>query len=157
MESAFFPLGISQDNRFIRILRILFGLACIAMGIYWIIYNLRSARTDWSLWVTIIFLFAFGFYQIWAGSGRAMRYIGISREKINLKKDSLRSPVIILPEGLEKIDFYPLSIIFFHKGGRKILLRLGTIHYETNEKIIDALITFAEVNNIRYEVRTEEI
>ena len=157
METGNFPLGNAEDNRFVKGFRISFGIACIAMAAYWLNFNLRSLKTDWSLWVTIFFLLGFGSYQIWAGLGRAIRYIVVNTEMILLKKSSLRPPVQLLPADISKIDIFPLNIYFIMKSGKKLLLRFGTIHYETNEKIIDELIRFADSNNIPYEYNEETI
>ena len=157
MEEGNFPLGNTEDNRFVKGFRIIFGIACIAMAAYWVNFSLKSLKTDRSLWVTIFFLLGFGFYQIWAGLGRATRYIVINPEMILLKKSSLRPPVQILPAHISKIDIFPLNIYFIMKSGKKLLLRFGTIHYETNEKIVDEIIRFADSNNIPYELNEETI
>jgi len=157
MERNYFPLGNIDDNKTVKILRIIFGVACTGMAIWWINFNLKSAKTDWTLWVTIIFLIGFGLYQIWAGLGKASRYIIVDQHNITVKKDSLFSPVNITSDGTIKIDIYPLSIVFLDKTNRKYLLRFGAVNYETNEKIIDEIIRFAEENNIQYEVKEEEI
>ena len=157
METGNFPLGNAEDRWFVRGFRIIFGIACIVMAAYWLNFNLRSLKTDWSLWVTIFFLLGFGFYQIWAGLGRAVRYIVVNPEMILMKKYSLRPPVKILPADISKIDIFPLNIYFIMKSGKKLLLRFGTIHYETNEKIVDEIIRFADSNSIPYELNEETI
>ncbi len=157
MEKNYYPLGNAEDNRFIRILRIIFGTACFVMAIWWFNFNIHSQKTDWSLWITISFLSGFGFYQIWAGLGRAMRFIIIRKESITVKKNAILSPVMIHAAETSRIEIYPLSVYFLEKTGKKFLLRFGTVNYETNEKIIDEIVRFAEENNIPYEVKEEEI
>jgi hypothetical protein len=155
MEKSYFLLGVSEDHKLVRYFRILLGVACIGMAAYWFWFNLGAS--DFTLWVTVTFLLGFGFYQVWAGSGRARRYIEISNREVILRKSSLLPPMKILPADIGKIEFFPLSIVFYPVEGKKFLLRLGTVHYETNEKIIDELIRFAEESDIRYEVMEEEI
>jgi hypothetical protein len=157
MGKSYFLLGVSEDHRMVRYFRILLGIACISMAGYWFWFNLVTEKSDFTLWITIVFLLGFGFYQIWSGSGRAKRFIEISNGTLVLKKSSLLPPLKIEAGELEKIEFFPLSIVFFFEKRKKLLLRLGTVHYETNEKIIDELIRFADQSEIRYEVKEEEI
>lgn len=157
MEESYFPLGNAEDNRFVKIIRIIFGIACIVMAAFWINFNIKSLKMEWSIWATIIFLLGFGFYQIWSGLGRATRYIIVKDDRIVLKKSSLNPAVEIVPSALKKIDIFPLTIWFIFQSDKKILLRFGTIHYETNEKIVDGIIRFADSNNIPYELNEETI
>jgi hypothetical protein len=157
MEKNYFPLGKMDDSRIVRFLQIIFGVACIGMAIWWISFNLRSSKEDLSLWVTTIFLAGFGSYMIWAGLGKAARYIIVNQTDIIVKKNSFLSPVNLKAIETARIDIYPLSIVFSDKNGRKYLLRFGTVNYETNEKIVDKIIEFAQVNNIQYEVKEEEL
>lgn len=153
----YYTLGNAEDNRIVRISRMLFGIACIVMAAYWVNYNIRALKTDWTLWITIFFLLSFGAFQIWSGAGKATRYILTGNDSIKLKKNSILPPVQISASNVEKIEFNPLSVLFMMKENRKILLRFGTVHYETNEKIVDSLIAFAEYNNIPYEIKEDEI
>lgn len=157
MSKKSLPLGTVEDNRLVKFLRILFGVACIGMGIYWFLYAMSSEREEWSLWISVLFLIVFGGYQVWAGLGKAYRYIEINEDHIRLRKSSLRKPEIISATDIEGIDVLPLSIVFRKKTGNKSLLRLGAVHYETNENIIDELISFAEKNHITYEIKADEL
>lgn len=157
MEKSYFPLGNSDDNRIVKILRITFGVACIIMSIWWLFYTLNAEKSYWSIWITILFLAGFGFYQIWAGAGKATRFIMVAADMLTIKKNAMLPPVKISTANISKIDIYPLSIVFHQKDGKKFLLRFGTINYETNEKIVDELIRYAEENTISYEVKEEEL
>jgi hypothetical protein len=157
MENTYYPLGNAEDNRFVKLIRVVFGAVCISMAAYWVYFNLKALKTDWTMWITIFFLLSFGLYQIWAGTGKATRFISIGSDHFRLKMNSIFSPIRVDSATIEKIEFYPLSIVFLLKSGKNILLRFGTVHYETNEKIVDALISFAEKNNISFEVKEESI
>jgi hypothetical protein len=157
MEDKYFPLGNTDDNKLVRAVRIIFGIVCIVLAVFWLIRNSASLKNDGTLWITIVFLIAFGLFQIWAGTGHATRFIVIGPQHISLKKNSLQSPFRMIPEEMEKIEFFPLSIIFYFKSGKKNLLRFGTVNYETNEKIVDELISFAEANAIPFEIKEEEL
>lgn len=157
MEKNYFPLGDTDERKAVRILRATFGIACIAVAGWWVDYTLGSGKFDWSLWVTVLFLVGFGLYQLLAAAGKTTRFIEFEKEAIRLKKNSLLPPDQLSSSDISRIELFPLSIVFFLKNGKKNLLRLGTVNYETNEKIVDELVRFAEDNNIAYEVKEETI
>jgi len=157
MEKRYFSLGNNEKSRLVNVIRVLFGAVCLAVAVFWLIFNINSDANPGSIWVTILFLTCFGFYQIWAGIGKAERFIEIGRDYIVLKKDIFLKPQSIEAIKTEKIYFFPLKIIFLLKSGKKILLRLGTMYYESNEKITDEIGKYAEENKITTEVIQEEI
>ncbi len=157
METKHFTLGNKENNRLIKIIRILFGSTCIAIAGFWLIFNMKSSAGQGSGWLTVLFLTFFGFYQIWAGLGKAERFIAVSDETINLKKFIFLPTFAIRASELQKIEFYPLKVSFMLKKGKTIILRFGTTFYESNEKVIDELSAYAERNNIATKVIEEEI
>ena len=157
MEIKYYPLGTGENNGFVRIIRIIFGIACIAVAIFWIVFNIKSLKADGTLWITIIFLIGFGSYQLWAGLGRTISFIEFGQGYIRLKKNSIFLPSIMNAEEIEKIDLFPLNLIIFLKTGKKIMLRFGTTYYETNEKVKDEILGFAESNNIPIEIIEEKL
>lgn len=157
MEIKYFSLGTNENNRLVKIIRILFGVVCIAVAIYWFSFNIKSLKADGTLWITIIFLTGFGFYQIWSGLGRATRFIEIAPGYIRLKKNPILPLVEMSSYEIEKIELFPLNLIFFLKSKKKILLRFGTTYHEINEKIKDEILSFAESNNIPFEFIEEKI
>lgn len=146
-----------EDNKIVKILRIALGAACILVAAWWLYFSLEATVSNSTMWITVAFMAAFGFYQIWAGMGKATRFIKVDGESITVKKDSLLSPVSIKASDISKLDIYPLSVVFNRKADKKFLLRFGAVNYETNGKIVDELIRFAEEKGISYEVIEEEI
>ncbi len=157
MEKKYFTLGAVENNRTVKILQVCFGIVCIAVAIFWLFFNPNSLKSDKTPWITVIFLTGFGIYMIWSGAGQATRFIEISGESIALKKNVILPPVKLMTGDIEKIDFFPLSVIFHFRSKKRTLLRFGTLYYETNEKIVDELISFAELNNIPFEIIEEKI
>lgn len=157
MKIKYFPLSSSENNRLVKIIQIIFGVVCFALAIFWMIFNIKSLKTNGTLWITIIFLLGFGFYQIWSGMGRAIRFIEIRADKIRLKRNSIL-PVIELPAGeIEKIELFPFNLIFFLKSKKRIFLRFGTTYQETNEKIKNEILGFAKSNKVPIEFIREEL
>ena len=157
MERRYFSFGNVDKNRLVKVIRIFFGLVCFAVAIFWIIFNIQNVDNTGKIWMTILFLTGFGFYQVWAGIGKAERFIEIGRDNILLKKYIFLKPRYIEASETEKIYFFPLKIVFLLKSGKKILLRLGTMYYESNEKITDELAKYAAENKITTEVIQEEL
>jgi hypothetical protein len=148
MENRIFDLGTRENNKIVKIIRIAFGIVCIAIAIFWLIFNISSLITDATLWFTIIFLTGFGFYQVWAGLGRSNIYVEISADHIKLKKNPVLPPVEMSRDEIDKIKLFPLNLIFFLKSKKKIILRFGTTYHDTNEIVVQEIMRFAEINNI---------
>lgn len=157
METKYFSLISTENNRLVKVIQVLFGIVCFAVAIFWLIFNTGSLKADGTLWITILFLSGFGFYQVWSGLGKATRFIKIGTDKIWLKKN-IMLPAVELPAGeIEKIELFPLNLFFFLKSKKRILLRFGTTYHETNEKIIDEILIFAESNSINIEIKEEKL
>ena len=130
---------------------------CIIVGVYWTIREAIVSESGGSAWITILFLFGFGFYQIWSGLGKADRYIEVGKTFVRLKKSIFLSAKYIEVSEISKIEVFPLKINFHFKDGTKTILRFGTTYVEVNEKIVDALVKLAEQNAIDLELQPEEI
>lgn len=157
MEKKYFALSSSDNNKIVKIIQVVFGFVCLAVAGFWLFFNIRAMKSDKTLWITIVFLSGFGFYQIWTGLGKAIRFIEISMEKISIKKTILLPPVLLLPENIEKIEIYPLNLIFFLHSKKKMFLRFGTTYQDLNEQIKDEIILFAEKNSINAEFVEEKL
>jgi len=157
METKYFSLGHSENSSVIKILRIIFGLVCIAIALFWLIFNIRSVKAEHNLWITVIFLSGFGFYQIWAGIGKASRFIQISSDKILLKLNSLLPHREVASLEIKKIEVFPLNLIFYFQKGGKTVLRFGTTYTDNIELIKNEIEEFATINNINLEIISEDI
>lgn len=157
MDKKYFLLGTAEDSRIIKIIRIIFGFVCLIIAAFWIYFNITALKTDSTLWITIIFLGLFGFYQAWAGLGRTVRFIEIGSESIMLKKNVVLPALEIKISDIEKIDIYPLNIIFHIKSKKRVILRFGTTFHDQNEIILDEIIELAELKHITLEVIEEKI
>jgi len=157
METKYFSLGHSDTNTILKIIKILFGAVCIAIAAFWMIFNIRAARADRTLWISVLFLSGFGLYQIWAGLGRAIRFIQIGDDKIILKKNSLLPQKVMIPSEIRKIEVFPLNLIFYFHNGGKTILRFGTAFTDNIDPVKNAIEEFASLNSIETETINEEI
>lgn len=156
MEKSYYSLEIRDSNRLTRFFQALFGVVCIAIAVYWLFHNSESLRSDWTLWITIIFLTGFGSFQISSALGYAERFIDISNDGIILKRNSILPALSMAKSSLEKIEVYPLKVIFYLKGRSKILFRLGSTELEKADRIKDSIIRFCGETDVPLEIKNEE-
>ncbi len=157
MEKKYFTLGASENSRIVKVIQVVFGLVCIVVAVFWLIFNFKIVRNDITIWITILFLTGFGIYEIMAGFGKATRFIEIDTAEISIKRNPLLPAKKLHADDLEKIELLPLNVVFYLKTNRRILLRFGTTYHETNEKIVEKIISFAETNNISIEAIDEKL
>ena len=143
MELKYYTLGSGESGSFFKTVRIIFGVICIAVAIFWAFLSNTQAYTDGTIWITVTFLLLFGFYQIWSGLGKALRFIQFSENSIRLKKDAILPAVEIAASDIAKVDIYPMNLVIFLKSQKKILLRFGSMYQETNETVKDEILIFA--------------
>ena len=156
MEKKYFPLEQGETGTFIKVLRIIFGIICILVAIYLLIFS-RAPPSKFSLYIVFLFLTGFGIIQLWHGFGKAVTFIEFDEKSLRLKKNPFLPPVEINAEDLERIELYPMNTIFFLKSKKRIMLRFGAMYQETNESIKDKLIGFSDANSIPLEIKTEKI
>jgi hypothetical protein len=157
METKYFFLGTSENSRLVKIIRIVFGIVCLIVAIFWLIFNIKSLQADGTLWITIIFLSGFGIYQVYSGLGLTTIYIEFDNDSIRLKKNPILSPVEMNAGEIERIELFPMNVIFFLKTRKRILLRFGTTYPETNEKIKDEILRYTNSNKVPIEIIKDEL
>jgi hypothetical protein len=157
MEKKYFSLETKENPRAVKIIQIVFGIICIATAIFWVIHNLKSMKSDSTLWITIIFLSSFGVYQVLAGLGKTERYIETGPEKIVLKQNSFLPKIELNAHDIDAVEIFPLSILFRFKNKKKIIFRFGLSNTEIINPIKDEVVDFAEMNSIPVEEKKEEI
>jgi hypothetical protein len=155
MEKRYFSLEIREDNQLTKIFRIIFGLICCAIAVFWLTFKFTSIQADSTQWITIAFLFSFGAYQIIAGFGYAARYIELNSGKIKLKQNSFLPAIELLSGQVSRIELFPLKVLFFNQNGKKVLLRFGISDPDKVELIKAEIIRFADSNKISLEIMSE--
>jgi hypothetical protein len=157
MEKKIFLLEPKENSRVIKIFQLVLGAFCIGVSIFWMIFYIRSQKAEAKMWITIIFLAGFGFYQIMAALGKTLRYIESGPDRIKLKQNSFLPSIVLKPGDIEMIEMFPLSIAFHLKNRKKSILRFGITYPEIIDPARQAFEEFAEINNIPLEEREEEL
>lgn len=154
-ETRHFSLEMRDTNRLTKVIQIIFGILCIAVAIYWLIFNFRSVNADKTIWITVVFLTGFGGYLVWSGLGYAYKFVEFGTDFVRLKKNSFLPQEEVNLEFIEKIEMYPLKVVIKKKSSGTILLRFGVTDVERIELIKDEFTRFAGDNNIEFEIRNE--
>lgn len=95
--------------------------------------------------------------MIYAGLGKSVKFIETGPDKIRFKKNSLLPVTEVNPADIQRIESFPLNVVFFTKTGRKIIFRMGMTYPEFVETVKNEIAEFAAVNKIPLEVMKEEI
>jgi hypothetical protein len=157
MESNYYSLEVNKSNRITRVFQLAFGVICAIIAVVWAILNINMLKSNGALWITIILLLGFAYFQIISGLGKAEKFIEISQDSIKLKKNSLFGAQEMNATDIEKIEAFPLNLVFFLRSGKKVLLRFGTTYTDIIDPVRKSIQTFCTGNNIPLEFKTEEL
>jgi hypothetical protein len=147
MAETRYNIDLHEDNKAGKLLRIIFGVACLAASV-WYMYSIRgTVSSTGSAWIATAFLLLFGLWMIASGLGYTRKYITIGNDKIILRQEFYRPPLIFSSTSLKAVEFRPLTIIFHTRTG-SISLRLGTYYPEHTATILQAAEEFCKRNNI---------
>lgn len=146
MKETRYNIDLQEENKTGKILRLIFGIACIVVAV-WYMYSIRGTASTGSAWIATGFIMLFGFWMIASGLGYTRRYITISDDSIILRQEFYRPPVIFTPSSLKYVEFKPLTIAFNTENGI-INLRLGTYYPGHTASILEAVEEFCEQNKI---------
>ena len=138
--------------KIIRFFQVLLGLAGIITSIAWVIITLTRGDSNLSVWLTILFLSAFGTYMIMAGLGKDTRYVEVRLDSIGLKQNAFLPPEKLHASDLEKIRIHPLSIEFLCRNNKISRLRFGISYPEIIEPIKSRIVMFGESINVPVEI-----
>ncbi|MBP5473612.1 MAG: hypothetical protein J6X92_02490 [Bacteroidales bacterium] len=157
MKEQYFSLEPQKYSKFVRVLQILLGIACLIVSLIWVSINIKMKSISMQAFAPIIFVVVFGVYEICAGLEKTSKFLDIKRDGITFKQYSIFPPKIINATDLTKINIYPLSIIFVLKDEKNVKFRFGTSYHEVVEPVKDAIESFAENISIPVEYFEEKI
>lgn len=157
MNGNYFSLEVSKSNRLTRIFQLVLGILCIVIAFGWLITNYSSFNVNRSLWLTIIFLLGFGYFQINSGLGKGDKFIEIGESRIRMKINSVLPVRELQASEISKTEIYSLSVVFLMKSGKKEKVRFGTTYPDMLDPIRQNIEEFCTRNNIESEIRKEEL
>lgn len=157
MESSHYSLDVNKSNRFTRIFQLIFGIVCAVLAVIWLFMNIKTLTTNGSLVLTIAFLLGFAYYLVNSGLGKGDKYIEIGLNNVKLKKNSVLPAIAINAGDIQKVEMFPLNIVFILKSGKRVLLRFGTYFTDVIDPVKTAIESFCESNGVPLEVINENI
>jgi len=147
MAETYYSIELNENTRVGRSLRILLGLVCLVVTV-WFMFSIKgTAASVTTSWIAMGFLLLFGLWLIGSGLGFTERYIRIGDKRIVLRQDFYRPPVVFTSSTLIAVEFRPL-VIDFLTGEKKISLRLGTYYPERSAAIMGAVESFCRQHGI---------
>ena len=157
MENVSFSLDAYEAPRVIKWLQIAFGIVCILTATGSLFLVSGPVKSGSSFWISFIFLFCFGLYQINSGTGRGRKYLEIKDNVLVIKKTSFLPPKTIADTEIDMISVMPLSIVIKLKNRRKFTFRLGTAYTDIINPVRKAIIEFSKERKLAFETVKEEI
>lgn len=148
-------LELRDNNKLVRSIQVIFGLVCIAISVFWLIYNSNTEGGTGTLWLTLLFLTGFGIFQIYSGLGYAQKYIEFGGKSLKVKSNSLLPVVEMDADDIELAEVFPLKIHLNLKNGKKVLIRLGVTDNEKIDLVKDEITRFVTDYNVPLEIKNE--
>ena len=149
-----YSLENRESNKLVRILQILFGIACIITAGWWAVYMIKSLESG-NYWIATLFMFFFGAFQIYSGLGYASKYLIIGKETLKIKKAAIGREQLIRNSDIERIDILPLSISVTLRNGKTFNVSFPVTLNETIDHVKDAIEEFGRDNKILTEEKRE--
>jgi uncharacterized protein YlzI (FlbEa/FlbD family) len=149
-----YSLENRESNKLVRILQILFGIACIITAGWWAVYMIKSLESG-NYWIATLFMFFFGAFQIYSGLGYASKYLIIGKETLKIKKAAIGREQLIRNSDIERIDILPLSISVTLRNGKTFNVSFPVTLNETIDRVKDAIEEFGRDNKILTEEKRE--
>jgi hypothetical protein len=155
MADTHFSIELHENTRVGRILRILLGVACLVVTAWFVFSVLGTAASVGTTWIAIGFLLLFGLWLIGSGLGLTERYITIGYDRLVLRQDFYRPPVVFTSASLTAVEFKPV-VIDFYTDNKKVRLRLGTFYRDRTASIMEAVEEFCVRNGIEIKIDNQE-
>ena len=147
MTEKRYSIDLNENNRTGKVLRIILGVVCLVVAV-WYMYSLRGTSASMTTaWIACGFLMLFSLWMIASGLGYTQRYITVGEDKITLRQDFYRPPLVIEHSSLRAVRFRTL-VIDFITDRQKVSLRLGTYYPDHTASIIEAVGGFCRRHGI---------
>ncbi len=147
MADTHFSIELNENTRVGKSLRILLGVVCLVVTV-WFIFSVKgTAASVGTAWIAMGFLLLFGLWLIGSGLGLTERYITIGHDRIVLRQDFYRPPVVFTSSSLTAVGFKPV-VIDFYTVNKNVRLRLGTYYPDRTAAIMEAVEKFCLLHGI---------
>jgi len=149
-----YSLESRENSRIMKILQIIFGIACIITAGWWAVFMVKSLESG-NYWIATLFMFFFGAFQIYSGLGYASKYIIIGSDTLTIRKTAIGKEQMVTHSELERIEILPLSVKLVLRSGGNITISFSVTLAEGIDHIKDAVATFGRENKILTEEKRE--
>ncbi len=155
MKEERYSIDLKETTKLGKILRIVLGIICLITTV-WFLFTIKGTAASVSTaWIAVAFLCLFSVWLIGSGLGVTDRYISVGDDRIILRQNFLKPPVIFTASALTHVEFKPLAIEFC-TSAEKVTLRLGTYYPVHSASIMEAVEKFCTNNGIKI-IGTEPI
>lgn len=149
-----YSLESRENSKLVKIMQIVFGIACIITAGWWAVFMLKSLESG-NYWMATIFMFFFGAFQIYSGLGYASKYVIVGSESLKIKKTAIGKEQVVTHGEIDKIEILPLSVKLILRSGGNITISFAVTLAGGIDIIKDALAGFGRDNKILTEEKRE--
>jgi len=148
MKEERYNIDLKETTKLGKMLRIALGILCL-IATAWFLFTIRGTAASVSTaWIAVGFLCLFSVWLIGSGLGVTDRYITVGDDRIILRQNFLKPPVIFTASDLTHVEFRPLAIEFC-TSAKKVTLRLGTYYPGNSAGIMEAVERFCASNGVK--------
>lgn len=148
MKEVRYNIDLKETTKPGKILRIILGIICLTATV-WFLFKIRGTTASiTTAWMAIAFLFIFSIWMIGSGLGVTDRYVTVGEDRITLRQNFLKPPVVFTSSTLKYVQFMPLALEF-HTDAGKVTLRLGSYYPGHTADIMEAVEKFCSGNSVR--------
>lgn len=148
MKEVRYNIDLKETTKPGKILRIVLGIICLVATVWFLLTIRGTPASITTAWIAIAFLFIFSLWMIGSGLGVTDRYVTVGEDRITLRQNFLKPPVVFTSSTLRYIKFMPLALEF-HTDAGKVTLRLGTYYPGNTAGIMEAVEKFCAGNGIK--------
>ena len=148
MKEERYNIDLKETTKPGKIMRIVLGVICLIATVWFMFTVIGTAASITTAWIAIAFLFLFSLWLIGSGLGITDRYVTVGDDRLILRQNFLKPPVVFTSSTLKYVEFRPLTLLF-HTGAGKVILRLGTYYPGHTASIMAAVEKFCVSNGIK--------
>jgi hypothetical protein len=152
-QMKYISLDERPEKKVVKFFMVVFGVLCIFTAGWWTLFLVKNPENEKVFWLATLFLFAFGIYQVYAGFGKAARYIITDRDLLTIKQNSFLGPVKFKANDINRVIIERGQITLSTRDEKLFHLKLGIKYPDLGESIKSEIVSFAEEYNIGIEYK----